>query len=77
MDNIVSTWEEIELTDAELQIIYGACGCDGAHRCDNDLLPGVAALFFGASGTGTFAVNGTFTHSSTDMFGGTISKMQL
>ncbi len=28
MGNIVSTWEEIELTDAELQIIYGAQDCD-------------------------------------------------
>ena len=32
MGNIVSTWEEIELTDAELQIIYGAQDCDDDLR---------------------------------------------
>lgn len=71
MGNIVSTWEEIELTDAELQIIYGAQGFD------DDLLMGAASLFCGASGTGTFAVTGSFTHNSTDTFGGTITRTQL
>jgi len=64
MGNIVSTWEEIELTDAELQIIYGAQDCD-----DN-----LAALWFGCLGTGTFVVTGSFTHNSTDTFGGTITR---
>jgi hypothetical protein len=70
MGNIVSTWEEIELTDAELQIIYGAQGFD-------DDLMGEAALFLGASGVGTFAITGSFTHNSTDVFGGTITRTQM
>ena len=60
MDNIVRTWEEIELTEAELEIIYGAV------EAQNELL-------MTGAGTVTATLGGTTT--DTDTLFGTVTKI--
>ena len=64
MDNIVRSFEEIELTEAELEVIYGAQVYAG--------LDDVAVLF---NESGTYAtLLGTSTVTASNVVGGTFSK---
>jgi hypothetical protein len=61
MDNIVSSFEEIELTEAELDVIYGAQGIEDV------------AELFSQSGT-RVVVAGTSVINTTSLFAGTFDK---
>ncbi len=64
MDNIVRNFEEIELTEAELEVIYGAQGCVS--------LDDVSGLF---NMSGTYvALLGTSTLTTTNVVASTFTK---